>query len=273
MKGREGDFAAMKIAQLKDNLWILGFIIAVLLVLNILIQTNSHRYYQESQPVLSDKTSRSHSVNNATQMLNSQVSDKQEGKTSPALNLRLLGTIIGEPSLAFISDLTSGKCGLYKLNGIIAGAKIVSITAGKVTLQRNGLRQELLLKDGGSSIEQEDELVIAAVSPGEMLVSKSGLISQMDRAKELLARVRIIPVSDDLSDKLKGFRINNVPSGSIIEQAGIKSGDLIYSVAGQRLESTQDALEIFGSVKNQSSITVDLLRDGKPITLRYEIRD
>ena len=106
-----------------------------------------------------------------------------------------------------------------------------------------------------------------------MIVSKSGVIRQMDEAKELLAKVRILPVTDTISDKLRGFCIENVPSGSIIEKAGMKSGDIIYSIQGQRLESAQDVLQITNNMQDQSNIAVDLLRNGETVTLRYEVRD
>ena len=251
---------------LKDNLWIIGLVVAVLLFLNIFIQSKkSHSYYTENQP---------YPANDLTAKLNRRVSVGEESlKPSLNLNLELLGTIIGNPSLAFISELVSSKYGLYKLNELVAGAKIVSITPGRVILDRDGLRQELLLKNSTTSVGEDKRSVIVTLSPTEMVVSKSGALGQMDKANELLAKVKISGVPDPSSDKLKGFRIDNIPSESIIDQAGIQSGDVICSVEGQRLESTQDAIRIFRDIRGRNNIKVDLLRNGNPLTLRYEIRD
>ena len=274
----------MKVGHLKYNLCIIGLIVSVMLFLNILIQCNkSYGFNAKNHSQLSWALS---GKNKALDYLTERKDESIQANTASSVDLfaqsnlaqwqerlKLLGTIIGKPSLAFISDLDSGKFQLYKKNDEVCGARIVSITAGRVVLDKDGSRQELLLENVTTGANKNKNLVIAAVLPNEMIVSRSGVINQLDRAKELLAKVKILPVPDNLSGKLKGFRIDNVPSGSIIEQAGVESGDLIFSVQGQRLESTQDALRIFKYIQNQSNIEVDLLRGEEPVTLRYVIRE
>ena len=97
------------------------------------------------------------------------------------------------------------------------------------------------------------------------------MISQLPKANELLSKIKILPSPDIDSDKLKGFSIDNIPSGSIIEKAGIKSGDIIHSVEGNVLESVPAAWRIFNSIRSQSQIEVVLLRGNMPVILRYEI--
>ncbi len=68
-------------------------------------------------------------------------------------------------------------------------------------------------------------------------------------ANELLAKIKILPMPSAVSNKLKGFRIDNVPPGSIVESAGIKNGDIIYSIEGQQLTSMREAWSIFDQIK------------------------
>jgi len=63
-----------------------------------------------------------------------------------------------------------------------------------------------------------------------------------------------------------------VPAGSVIEEVGIKNGDVIYSVQGQKLQTIQDAWSMFSKVQNQSRIEVVLVRDNEPLTIKYEIK-
>jgi type II secretory pathway component PulC len=63
-----------------------------------------------------------------------------------------------------------------------------------------------------------------------------------------------------------------VPSGSLIEEVGIRNGDVILAVQGKRLQSMQDAWQMFNRVQSQSRIEVVLLRNEQPMTLRYEIK-
>ena len=82
------------------------------------------------------------------------------------LNLRLLGTVLGDPAIAYIEDLVSERKGRYEVGDIISGAKIIEIQSGKVTLERNGLR-ELLILAGSKAVTR--------LSPTEMIVSKKGV--------------------------------------------------------------------------------------------------
>ena len=180
--------------------------------------------------------------------------------------------------MAFITNLDTGVTKNYKLNEIVMGARIIEIKPGRVMLVKNGLRKELLLRSNKElGIENEfpldEEVVVTAASPGQMLVSRPGIIKQIEKANELLAKVRISPVPDEGAGKLRGFRIDNVPSGSIIEQAGIKSRDIVCSVASYKLESTQAALDVFAKIRNKTNVEVNLLRDGKPVTLFYKIKE
>jgi type II secretion system protein C len=260
---------------LKDNLWVVGLIVSGLLFLNIFIQGRRLYSIEENQFYSYQELGKDSRAFASLEILNSirSLRSRTDTKFSLVLNLELLGTIIGSPSLAFISCSDSEKHGLYKLNDVVAGARIVSITTGGIILEKDGLRQELLLKRSTTDAGQDKGLVIDTISPNEMIVSRSGVVNQLDRAKQLLAKVKILPVPDISSGRLKGFRIDNVPLGSIIDRAGIKSKDIIYSVAGQRLESTQDALQVFASIQKQSRIAVDVLRNGEPITLTYEFKD
>lgn len=189
------------------------------------------------------------------------------------LNLRLLGTIISSKfSLAFILDLDSGKGRLYKIDDMLNGAKIISIASGRVILGKDERKQELLLVDGSSNVYKNTVGKPEQVSPGEIIISKTEVIKGIEKAGELFREVKIMAISDNLSNRLKGFRIDNIPKGSIIEQAGLKKGDVIYSIQGDRLASIKDALRIFQSAQNQPRIQADLLRDGQIVTLNWRIR-
>ncbi len=263
----------MKIRYLKDNIWIVGLAAAILLFLNVFIQSNkSQGDYAVIQSYPSNRPSKKKKVPFPTDVIRKQET-KAGFNPSWQEKLELVGTLIGTNPLAFITDLESGKSGVYKLDEIINGAKILSITPGRVVLNKNDFRYELLLKHSRADVHGNRKFIIAAVSPNEMIISRSGIFSQMDKAVELLAKVRILPIPDSSSDKLKGFRINDVPPGSIIEQAGVKNGDIICAVAGRKLKSTRDALSVFSDVQNRANIEVDLLRNGKLVTLRYKIRD
>ena len=242
--------------------------VATLLFLNIVFQMSFHRYRsadiqlaEEPQVKESNKL-----VEGSTRTIFSY----EERKVQFA-RLELLGTIMGQPSMAFIYNPQTQSSGLYKVNDIVEDSKIAQILSGKVILEKGGSTQEIFLTSRRPKAVRENDSFVAKDESGTMIISKFQLMAQMFKANEILAKIKIMPLADVVPNKLKGFRIDNVPSGSIIEEAGIKDGDIIYSVQGQRLQSMQDALAMFNRIQSQSRIEVVLLRNDQPITLKYEI--
>jgi type II secretion system protein C len=193
--------------------------------------------------------------------------------TMPLFNsrLKLLGTIIGDRSLAIISDPDSQKRGLYHLNDTVDSARIVCIAAGKILLQYDGALRELLI-DRSSGLNKP-VVVFAGSLLDDITVSKSFLRAEVEKSNEVFAKVKIMPVTGDGLTSAKGIRVDNIPCGSFIEQVGMKSGDLICSVQGQPVVSSFDAIRALQHVRQQSDIKVDLVRNGKLLSLNYRLRE
>jgi general secretion pathway protein C len=250
----------------KDSIWIIGLAVSALLLLNIFIPRNPQP--QQGRILISEMTQESRKTVDLPTYLSQP---KREVISEFLPHLELLGTLIGNSSLAFIYNQDTKNPGLYRLNDTIDDFRIVSIVPGKVTLERNGITHELLLAAGKHGYAESKEVAVSYDDSGTMIINKFQLLSQIMRANELLAKIKILPLPDVSSNKLRGFRIDNVPSGSIIEEAGIRNGDVVYSVQGQKMQSMQDALQMFNKIQNQSRIEIVLLRDDKPVTLHYEI--
>jgi general secretion pathway protein C len=185
--------------------------------------------------------------------------------------LKLLGTVIGTPSLAFIYNGNTRKRNLYHEHDNVEGFFIKRINAGKIDVEKNGVVTELAIMRGSDTAERMANLV-EDEQDGIYIINKMELMGQMLKANELIAKVRVAPIPDGTTNRLSGFRIDNVPSGSLIEEVGIRNGDVILAVQGKRLQSMQDAWQMFNRVQSQSRIEVVLLRHEQPMTLRYEIR-
>ena len=259
--------------QSKDFLWITALAAAILLLLNILIQSSFHKQRIADKRLLNLELIENNkpSVPPDSQKTITLTAEEEKGELHLPYELR--GTIVGFLSLAFIYNLDTQRPGLYRLNEFIDGYKIAGITPGKVILKKNDTTRELLLAAGGRKNVEDKEPVISTDASGKMFISRSGIISQIPRANELLRKVKILLVSDTASNKVKGFRIDNVPSESIIEDAGIKNGDVICSVEGRNLASVKDAMQTLNFIRKQSGFEVVLLRQDKPVTLRYEFRN
>jgi type II secretory pathway component PulC len=254
--------------RIKDHLWIIGLSAAILLLLNVSVQGLIHKR-QAGDTRIPENTLPVEYKEPA--VISRPANPVRESKIMFA-KLELLGTIMGNPSLAFIYEPQTQSRRLYKTNDRIGDFIISKILSGKVMLEKDGKGYELFLTSRENEPAKVADSFLTKDGSGTMIVSKFQMIGQMFKAKDTLAKIKIVPLAGNEPNKLSGFRIDNVPSGSVIEEAGIKNGDIIYSVQGQRLQSMQSALSVFNRIQNQSRIEVVLLRNDQPVTLRYEIQ-
>jgi len=67
------------------------------------------------------------------------------------------------------------------------------------------------------------------------------------------------------------MKILSVRSGSLFSKLGLQRGDILQRINGIELD-VRKGFEIFNQLKDQKSLTVDLIRQGSNQTFEYEIR-
>ena len=65
-------------------------------------------------------------------------------------------------------------------------------------------------------------------------------------------------------------QLNEIKTGSVIEQVGLKNGDILQRVNGQPLDSLAAAIRLAADAQTRAESTMDVLRGGK--TLTFTIR-
>ncbi|MFI5288695.1 MAG: hypothetical protein ACHQ17_03560 [Polyangia bacterium] len=68
-----------------------------------------------------------------------------------------------------------------------------------------------------------------------------------------------------------GFRLANLRAGSFLERIGLRSGDTVLRVDGRPINAVEDASAAYAWLRVTDHFTVDLMRDGRPVQLRYVI--
>ena len=69
-----------------------------------------------------------------------------------------------------------------------------------------------------------------------------------------------------------GVRLDNIAPGSLFAKAGLRAGDLITAVDNQPLHSIDDAADLYARAAGARSLTIQLTRAGKPLTLHILIQ-
>lgn len=184
-------------------------------------------------------------------------------KEQPKLNLILLGTSTGSVNLAraVITDLEADHTGVYKIGDIVAGAEIVDITRDSVILQTGD--QRLCLKTYGKESSGDINLL-----PGENNIptNNRGLIKNAaqvsaDMIENLLETVEIKPYVMD--NKPDGLQLNKLERNNLARLVGLKNGDVIRLVNGQKLSSKQKAFQVFKKARTQPKLEIEIIRDNK----------
>jgi S1-C subfamily serine protease len=68
-------------------------------------------------------------------------------------------------------------------------------------------------------------------------------------------------------DKMTGAYVQRVVKGGPAERAGVKDGDVVVSIDGKSVQSSEAFREILGGMKPEQNVRVELLRDGNRQTI------
>lgn len=69
-----------------------------------------------------------------------------------------------------------------------------------------------------------------------------------------------------------GLRFDDVMKGSLLARVGLERGDVVTTVDGQPLRSLDDAANLYARLPTARGTTLQVLRAGKPVTLRVSIQ-
>lgn len=81
---------------------------------------------------------------------------------------------------------------------------------------------------------------------------------------------RIVPAMRD--GRSEGLKLYAVRPSSTLSKAGIRNGDAIHSIGGTPLESPDDLEAALAAAARGSTVTLEITRRGKPVTLTYDVR-
>ncbi|MCF8025724.1 MAG: PDZ domain-containing protein [Desulfobacteraceae bacterium] len=208
----------------------------------------------------------------------SQIEDLEK----TGLNLRLWGTIAGPEgkSYAVIEKKSSRQQQLYRPGDTVEGARIKVILRKRVVLSVNGkdevLEMEDLVEHADMSSGRSREMGRGSEMIGEsggsettIEIEREQISSAMQNVSNLMRQVRIRPYFEDGNPG--GVMLSSIRSGSIFEEMGLESGDIIKGVNGREIRSMDDAMQFYENLKSAGEINLQLQRNGSQRNIRYRI--
>ena len=219
-------------------------------------------------------------------------------------SLRLIGTVVFpgqlEQSLAAIVGSDS-KAGLHRGGGDVEGSRIRSIQSDAVVLQttsgfcriamfevepqgaapvatpvkpkkkRKGKRGRGPQADRNAGLtETEIADGIEKVSDTNFNISRSMLNKVLDNAGRLIGIAAVQPKM--VNGESIGMEIRGVRPGTLLTKLGIKNNDILESVNGQSLTSTDAALGAYTTLRTSDKFNLSVQRDGKSVLINYNLQ-
>jgi type II secretion system protein C len=164
------------------------------------------------------------------------------------------------------------------------GVKIVKILQDRIEFV-NGARLEyaeierfgggVTTGQPGSALDKSQppakpgEEAVQQTEQGKFVVEKAELDAALGNLDQLFTQIRAVPQMQ--GGKSAGLKLLSIRGGSIFAKLGLRRNDVLERINGQEMDM-QKGMQIFGTLKDSSHITIDLQRDGKKTTLEYDIQ-
>ena len=188
------------------------------------------------------------------------------------LSLELVGTVCGNNAVsrAIIINTKTKLLGMYKTGQNIGEARIESIEENAVILFHNGQRKMLMLNRTGRDNRKNTQMLSpAAIRETGKFVgpvipvkqSSDETPTKITHLEKILTKASIEPYLVD--GQVEGLKVNNLENMPLAKVLGLKDGDIISHVNGQRLTSKQKAFQVFKKARSEDTMSLELLRDGE----------
>ncbi len=196
-------------------------------------------------------------------------------------DLLLLGTVLGSyrETFALIQRTSTKEERVFRLGDQVYNlGALVKVTKESAEIQANGSRITVMspaavaAEGGGAPARPASpaSTLASQVAAGSYVIDQKALNAALDNIGQAMTDARLLPSVKD--GKVEGFRVSEVKPGGIFGMVGIRNGDVLLRFNDFPIDSPEKAIQAFVSLKGQSRIKLDLVRDGQPTSFNYDIR-
>jgi general secretion pathway protein C len=216
-----------------------------------------------------------------------------------------------ERTYAVIEDLSTKRQDLYRLGDVVREAKVIEVTRNRVVLDNRGRREELFSfekTDAASAatpppsgqpgrqsaaprrppfamesqpqeppptppLEEAQDTAdseIERVSENMWRINRDDLVEQLDNFGQMMREARLTP--HFTGGQPDGFMITNLPSNSFLGRMGLRNGDIMKGVNGQKFGSLEEFFQAYQQLQTEPMLQLEVERSNRTETLTYEIR-
>ena len=119
---------------------------------------------------------------------------------------------------------------------------------------------------------EPDRVDILMVSETAYRIEDQAIAYYAEHPKEAEKLAATWWAKDDDGER-RGFKLGRIKCGSILDQVGFKSGDIIEAVNGREIQSYSEAVTAFMGLRNRKVLWVQVERRGEPVRLDFHLVD
>ena len=195
--------------------------------------------------------------------------------------LQLLGTAVGthRETFALVRHATRQEERVFRLgDSVFDTGRLSAVTREKAFIVINGKRVELTAPTAPPSAvpsspaapKTDGGVQVTSLGGGNFVLDQRALNNALDNPAQIMTAARLLPVHK--SGKIEGFRASEVKPGELFALIGIRNGDVLVRLNDFPIDGPDKALQSLVALKGQNRLKLDIIRDGQPQTMNYEIR-
>lgn len=192
------------------------------------------------------------------QVINVGAAANTAPQTSLALSLRGVIASRGKATARAIIADSAGNEQFYAIDSPLPGGAILKeIHADRVILSRDGRYETLLLpKDemGGEGMPGS--------APPDAAMMQEFRNTLATNPQSLMERVHPVPVNE--GGKFVGYRLLPGQDPGFLTRFGMEPDDIVTAINGMSLDNPARGMQLLNSLKTESEIRVETLRNGAP---------
>lgn len=202
------------------------------------------------------------------------------------MKLRLWGTVTGDQDRAYavIEEEKKREQNLFREGDTLQGATVKQILREKIILTVNGkdevLSMEKPLETDNPRLSRAMPSAGGAPTPfakppasasesQRIALGRAEIEDAVNNVNTLMRQARIRPHFKD--GKPDGLTLSRIQRDSIFTKLGLRTGDVIVGVDGENIESVDDALKFYNSLKSSPNVQLQIRRRGQIHNIDYAI--
>jgi general secretion pathway protein C len=209
-----------------------------------------------------------------------------------SLPLQLLATNVGaseKQSYATVVNTENFRQGSFSVGEKLPGASgpIKAIRYKYVDFENSGRIERVMLggappitaptvaaaepdKGEGDDLQASIDAGIKKIDDTNYEIDKSLVDKVTANPMAFMKGARVVPAMKN--GKPEGIKLYAIRPTSPYAKLGLTNGDTLQSINGFELTSVDKGLEIYAKLREATSLEVEVIRRGKPMTIKYKIR-